>query len=124
MDLIEEWRDALHLVQNHGTVSRQVAKLQGEQSGIGQECLVARLVQEVDKMGFREMVTSPRALAHSADTEQEEAAFGRRDQARVSMLCNHVVILPGKMTIWCTSLGFLFWRPGAAEGMKVLNNAG
>jgi hypothetical protein len=82
----------------------------------------ARLVQEIDKIRFRKMVTSPRALARSSDSEQEKAAFRRRNQPLVMRVSNHVVILLWKMTIsWAYKGDLALWRvhaspPGSGFG--------
>jgi hypothetical protein len=50
--------------------------------------------RDEDFMLQRELLARPRALARPSGPEQEEAAFGRREQARVSRGSNHGVILP------------------------------
>jgi hypothetical protein len=87
---------SLHLIEDDDSVARDRTQLKRKRARVGQKLLVTRLVQKVDDVRARERFSSPRALADSTDPEEEEASLRRCEQAAIG--CNHVVIMPCKMT--------------------------
>src|SRR5207249_7961766 len=100
VDLIEERRDALHLIEHDDPIGLERPQLQPEQCGVGRQRLIPALVEQVDDVGIGEGLQGPRALTNAAHAIQEEASPGRGENPSVSALCHYVVIIPCKMTAW------------------------
>ncbi len=83
MHLVEEIGEALDFVDHHPAAGFRILQIEGEDGWIGEIILIAGLVEEIDVKGIGELPSRPGALADPAQTEQEEALSGRRNQSGV-----------------------------------------
>ena len=105
MDLVEERRDSLDLVEDDEGAGRRLAELESQQPGVGEELLVATLVEQVHGRRPGELAGSPGALPGAADAEGKEAPTGDGGQAGIRLRAHIAVIMTRKMTASHTALG-------------------
>jgi hypothetical protein len=72
VDFVEETGQPLNLVHEHPAAGFDRSKLGGESSRVCQIALIQGLVEQVDAMGIRKLVTDPGRLAGSPRAEQKE----------------------------------------------------
>ena len=83
MHFVEQRRHALYLIEHHDAPRGQIAHFHGQQSGIGEQRLVAGLVQKVYEVRIRKLLSRPGAFPDAANSKEEEASFGRRGQTGI-----------------------------------------
>jgi hypothetical protein len=72
VDLIEQPRQALDLVQDHPAFGRQRTQLIGKRRGIGKQPLKKRLVKQIKAPRIRQLQADPCALAHASQAKEEK----------------------------------------------------
>ena len=99
MDFVQERWQPLHLVDDDPGAAFLAAKLLAEPLRLAQVRVKHPFIEQVDTRGVREPLSSPGALSHAPDPEEEEAVR-RRPQAPRIVTVYHGVIFTGNMTPW------------------------
>ena len=96
VDLVQQRRQPLHLIDDHPRAWRPIRHHLVEESRIREQVEVQPLVEEVQVERVGQRRPGPRALAGASHAEEEEALGRRVEQARVARSRNgrHVVINP------------------------------